>query len=138
MSLLTRWLIPLFYGQAFASAIPAAQWLLPGMLALTIVKTLSVVVSGLGRPEYMTYGILVGLLGTTVLDFLLIPHFGIIGAAWASSLAYWLAAATLFILYVRLSKASPTAFVRGLLIEPVVWSRRRWNKRLANVRTIAG
>jgi O-antigen/teichoic acid export membrane protein len=128
----------LLYGRAFAAAIPAAQWLLPGMLALAIVKTLSSIVAGLGRPEAMTYAILVGLVGTVALDFWLIPRVGIIGAAWASSIAYWASALALFMFYVRHSKVSPRLVIRGLVIEPIVWLRRRWNRKLAMLRSSAG
>src|SRR5262249_55318473 len=58
LSLVVPWLIPHLYGRAFSSAASPTRWLIPGMLGLTILKTLSSAVAGLGRPEYMTYSIL--------------------------------------------------------------------------------
>jgi O-antigen/teichoic acid export membrane protein len=121
MAALLPWVLPYLYGRAFAPAVPAAEWLLPGMLGLTVVTTLSGALAGLGRPEYMTYAMLVGLLASTALDFGLIPRFGMLGAAWASSIAYWLAALTILLLYVRQCHAAMGTVLRGLAVEPALW-----------------
>ena len=124
------WVIPLAYGAAFAAAVPATWWLLPGMLALTILKTLSSAVSGMGRPETMTYSILVGLVGTIVLDFLLIPRFGIVGAASASTVAYWLSAVMILRLYAKCNRLPVIEVLRGMIREPIVWAAAHaWNVR---------
>jgi O-antigen/teichoic acid export membrane protein len=119
------WLIPHLYGKAFASGARAAQWLIPGMVALTIVKTISSAVAGLGRPEYMTYSILVGLLGTLGLNCVLIPRYGVMGAAWASSGAYWISALAILSLYAGLGKLSPGFVMGRMVVEPAVWLRNR-------------
>jgi O-antigen/teichoic acid export membrane protein len=50
---------------------------------------------GVGRPEFNTYTALAGLVVTIVLDVLLIPPYGLVGAAVASSAAYSTKAITL-------------------------------------------
>lgn len=117
--------IPLLFGQAFRPSVSAAFWLLPGMLAMTVVKVSSHIVAGYGRPEYSTYITLTGLIATVPLDLWLIPRFGIAGAAIASSIAYTLAALTGFVLYSRLRKVSYGDVMRNLLLEPMLWMRRR-------------
>jgi O-antigen/teichoic acid export membrane protein len=129
--------VPHFYGTAFAASVPAAQWLILGMLALTLVKTLSSVVAALGRPEYVTCSFVAGLLGTVSLDFLLIPRFGIVGAAWAALVSYWLSALTILVLYTRLTTIPLGEAIRRLVTDPVVWLRQHGWQQLSPVRLFA-
>lgn len=126
LGLALPWLIPFLYGHAFAGSIPAALWLIPGMLALTVVKILNHAVAGFGRPEYATYTTFAGLAATVALDVLLIPRYGIVGAAWASTLAYSLSALVILHLYMRLGRAGAGDVARGLVMEPAVWFKERW------------
>lgn len=126
---LLPWFIPTVYGSPYAPAIGAAEWLLPGMMALTIFRTLASAAAGMGRPEYTSYAALAALLGTTALDLLLIPRWGIVAASWASSAGYWLAAVLLLILYSRLTRASVWDVMRGLATQPAVRLRDYWRSR---------
>jgi O-antigen/teichoic acid export membrane protein len=123
------WLVPLLYGRAFTGSIPAAFWLIPGMLALTVVNILNHAVAGFGRPEYATYTTFIGLMATVVLDLWLIPRYGIVGAAWASTLAYGLSALVILHLYLRLGRAGAREMACGLVREPAIWVRERWQRR---------
>ncbi len=132
LEVLLPWLIPHVFGRAFASAVPAAQWLLPGMAALTVVRVLSYASAGIGKPEYATYTMAVGLGGTIPLDLLLIPRMGILGAAVASTVAYSLSALTVLALYVRLRGLSWRQVFDGLVFEPIRWLQAT----LASQRTV--
>lgn len=93
-------LIWLLYGGRYLAAFVALLWLLPGLVAMTTVYAYANLYSGRGRP--MVNAALFGL-GTAVnvaLNLLLIPRYGIDGAAAASSLSYLLIAAG-FVLAVR-------------------------------------
>ncbi len=132
LAVLLPWLIPLLYGGRFAPAIPAAYWLLPGMISLTVVKVLCHVLAGFGRPEYATYTTAVGLFFTVPLDFLLIPRMGIVGAAFASTVAYSAAAVAAFGFYRRCVSVAATDTLLGLARDPVVWARGRLRRELAS------
>ena len=81
-------LIPLFYGDAFLAAVRPFLWLLPGILGIALTKIISANLSGLGKPQYTTYTSIITVVVTIVLDVALIPGYGIVGAAVASSIAY--------------------------------------------------
>jgi O-antigen/teichoic acid export membrane protein len=81
------------YGPEFAPSVLPFLLLLPGVMILSLGKILANDLAGRGKPEYWTIGAWVSLGLTLVLDLLLIPHWGIAGAAVASSLSYTLGAA---------------------------------------------
>jgi O-antigen/teichoic acid export membrane protein len=81
-------LIPFFYGAAFAPSVAPFLWLLPGILSMAVSKILTANLSGRGKPQYATYTSGITVAATVALDVALIPSMGIIGAAIASSIAY--------------------------------------------------
>jgi O-antigen/teichoic acid export membrane protein len=97
-------LIPLVFGAEFASAGPVLWALLPGVLALTAGKVLAPYLVGHNRPIVATLGSVASLVATVVLDLLLIPRWGILGAGIASSLAYIVGATVFVIYYQRVSR----------------------------------
>ena len=78
------------YGAAFEPAIKAIYYLLPGIFFVGISKILSKYFSGIGRPEINTYTSAISMVVTILLCITLIPRYGIVGAAIASSMAYGL------------------------------------------------
>jgi O-antigen/teichoic acid export membrane protein len=126
-------LIPWLYGPDFAPGVPAALWLLPGMMALTVVKVLTHAVAGCGRPEYATYTTLVGLAATLALDCWLIPRYGIVGAAWASLAGYSIWGAAVAVLYIRLVRITPMRLALDILAAPLGWLRQRAQERSARL-----
>ncbi len=81
-------LLGLVYGAPYRPAALALILLLPGVWLLAVGKLLAIHVAGRGRPEIPTRAALLSLAVTVALDLLLIPRFGIAGAAVASSVAY--------------------------------------------------
>ncbi len=92
-------LIRLGFSDGFASAAPAFFALLPGVYAMSLSKVMSPYFTGtLGRPGIVARTSLVAVAINIPLNFVLIPRFGIVGAAAASSVAYVAhAAVSLFI-----------------------------------------
>jgi len=86
--LLAPLVIPLFFGSAFHPSISVIPYLLPGIIAWMYLGCLWNHFSGRGYPRYNLYSSLGGSILTLILDFLLIPRWGIVGASIASSLAY--------------------------------------------------
>jgi len=128
-ALLGSFVIPLFYGAAFASASGAMFWLLPGIWFLGLWKNLLNDICFRGYPLYKTYSSGVAVLVTIILDLLLIPKFGIAGAAMASSAAYATAALITLFLYIS---AAGVRF-RELLLpryEDIDWFKSSFNSMM--------
>lgn len=91
------------FGEEFAGAVPAFQILLIGLAAHGADGVLAGYNVGIGRPEFNTYTALAGLVITVVGDLTLIPPYGLIGAAVASSVAYTVKAVTLTTIFLTSS-----------------------------------
>jgi len=80
--------IPAFYGSAFASAVTPTRIILLGLAFDGIAGVISASLYGLARPGLNSCAMGAGLVVTLVLDLTLIPRFGATGAAIASAAAY--------------------------------------------------
>ncbi|OUU19469.1 MAG: hypothetical protein CBB97_19330 [Candidatus Endolissoclinum sp. TMED37] len=83
---------PLFivfaFNDQYHGAVLPFLYLIPGTFALAIARVISSHLVGIGRPELQSYGVAVAFLIMIILNFILIPKLGIIGAAISSSIAY--------------------------------------------------
>jgi stage V sporulation protein B len=80
--------IPLIFGARFTPSVAVVWWILPGTVALSLGKVVAADLTARGLVNHLPVSAVIGLILTLVLDFLLIPRFGIQGAAIASSVAY--------------------------------------------------
>ena len=80
--------IPAFYGSAFGAAITPARIILLGLALEGVAGVITAFLYGVGRPGLNSWAMAAGLAATVVLDLLLIPPFGVVGAAAASATAY--------------------------------------------------
>ena len=96
--------IGLFYGDQFDSAVAPAQVLVIGMLLGSGAGVASGYLYGRGRPGLNSWALGLGLAATVVLDILLIPPLGVMGAAIASTTTYLLADLALIVLLLRVSR----------------------------------
>lgn len=92
--------LPLVYGPAFEDALPALLLLIPGAIALTPAGVVAAFFLASGRPRLNLLISGGAFLVTLFSDLLLIPSFGIVGAAAASSLSY-ISTLTLTVIYLR-------------------------------------
>jgi O-antigen/teichoic acid export membrane protein len=88
MALAAPLVLPLFYGPAFKEAVLPACVLLIGLAGGGVIGVISAYLQGVGRPGLYSAAVGAGLPVTVGLDLLLIPHFGVMGAAVASTAAY--------------------------------------------------
>jgi O-antigen/teichoic acid export membrane protein len=93
----------LLYGADFDSGVRPAQVLLLGMLLSGASGVASGYLYGRGRPGLNSLGLGLGLVATVALDLALIPTYGALGAAVASSVAYLLGDAALVLFALRRS-----------------------------------
>lgn len=90
------WLITPIFGRQYQEAWPAFVWLLPGIIAGAGARVQSNCIAAAGRPEWNVY-VSIGVVSINLGgNLLLIPQYGIVGAAWATSIAYGLNAAVKF------------------------------------------
>jgi O-antigen/teichoic acid export membrane protein len=93
--------IGLLYGSDFHDAVTPARILLLGMLLGGAAGVASGFLYGRGRPGLNSLALALGLVVTTVLDVLLIPRFGAVGAAYASTVAYLVSDGALTMMLLR-------------------------------------
>ena len=97
------------------AALTAFQVLIPGVVFLAVAKILSTDFSGRDRRLYYTVGTAIAFGTHVALSLLCIPQYGIVGAAWASTVAYAAQAVIMLVFFRRLSGRgiAETVFLRG-------------------------
>jgi O-antigen/teichoic acid export membrane protein len=93
--LIAGFVIPAIYGSQFKPAILPAQIILLGLALDGLGGVVTGYLYGIGRPGLNSCAMAVGLGATVLLDLLLIPRYGALGAAIASAVAYTAATLTL-------------------------------------------
>jgi O-antigen/teichoic acid export membrane protein len=101
--LLSRPLLLLFFGTEYLDSLAAFRVLIPGVVMLSVAKILSTDFSGRDKRIYYTVGTAVAFAANVVLCLLWIPRWGIVGAAWASTVAYTVQAVVMLVFFTRLS-----------------------------------
>ncbi|MDP9166748.1 MAG: flippase [Actinomycetota bacterium] len=76
-------LVPLFFGADFADAAPVASVLLIAAAVSSLGVTTFYLLQSMGKTGFLLISNGVGLIGTVALGFLLVPEFGLMGAAWS-------------------------------------------------------
>lgn len=99
--LTARWLLPAIFGPVFGDAVPVLALLLVASSALALFNGLVPLISASGLTWGLSGVTLISASTNVVLDFLLIPRFGIVGSACATVLAYSLSAGIVMILVQR-------------------------------------
>ncbi len=96
-------LVRAFYGARFSDAGVALRLILPGVVAYSVVAVLSRYIVGRGKPGTGTLILVAGLAANIVSNLILIPRYGINGAAASSSISYILTAGLTLVAFRRLS-----------------------------------
>lgn len=112
-----RPLLRLLFSEAFVPSYGALVALLPGVVLLGGAKILANDIAGRGYPHLNSIGSGLALAFTIVLDLVLIPRHGIVGAAAASSIAYAVGFAYSLWAFARIRRAGRTG-ERTMEIDP--------------------
>jgi O-antigen/teichoic acid export membrane protein len=80
--------VPLLYGAEFAKTVWFGLILIPGVVILSLGKSISAVVTGRGRPQYALWTTAITVPLTIALYVILIPPLGGYGAAIGSTISY--------------------------------------------------
>jgi O-antigen/teichoic acid export membrane protein len=105
-------LIVLVYSVAFAKAAVPLSIILPGIVIWSIPTMIGTDLGARDKVKYTVYSSLFALFSNIALNYLLIPKFGINGAALASTITYSLSAITMIYFY---AKVVPEMKVNELL-----------------------
>jgi len=108
---LSRYLIKFFYGVAYLPSVKPFTILLPGIVALSVCKIITADLAGRGRPEFGTFAAYISLGANLPLNLLLIPKWGISGAAFSSTISYVLATLVVFCIFLKVSGNSLVSIV---------------------------
>jgi O-antigen/teichoic acid export membrane protein len=128
------------FGAAFSDATQAVFWLMPGVVALSGAKVLSSYLFSQGKMAITSLFAMIALAGTLLFDLLLIPPFGIFGAAAASSIAYTTSAALTLAYFARFTSSNPfdCLLVRPADLQLYLDAARRVRQRIFGGPTVAG
>ncbi|MGC6429209.1 MAG: oligosaccharide flippase family protein [Flavobacteriales bacterium] len=111
ISLISPWLIITLFGIEYQPSIKPFLYMLPGVVLFSLSKILSNDFVGRGKPQINSYiGLIVALLNV-LLNIVLIPKYGVIGAAISTSFCYGIDALIKVIYFSSLYKISLLKFV---------------------------
>ncbi len=88
LALAATFVLPAVFGEAFRPAVVPTYILLVGLSGGAVAGIISAYLYGNGRPGLDSLGMGAGVVMTIVLDVLLIPRYGVLGAAIASAVSY--------------------------------------------------
>ena len=100
------WLIVALFGDKFVGSITPFLILIPGVVIFSITNVLATYLTGAGRPGYNAAIAFISFVFTIVFDILLIPRYGIAGAAIASGISYTTSTILTVAVFVRISALS--------------------------------
>ncbi|MHB8958671.1 MAG: oligosaccharide flippase family protein [Candidatus Limnocylindrales bacterium] len=96
---------------AYVGGLPALFLLLPGVVMLSASKTLSAYLNGIGRGGIVSVTALIALATNIACNLVLIPHFGIRGAATSSLISYSLGAVLQMMIASHLTGKTPRDYL---------------------------
>jgi O-antigen/teichoic acid export membrane protein len=124
-------LVPAIYGRAFQGSVAPLFALGPGLIVYTATRPLSPYLLRLERPRLLSALSVTSLLVNVSLNLILIPRYGIVGCAWASTIGYsffgigqaiWFSRAAGTRLAALLPRWSDVSLIASAALEPL---RRR-------------
>lgn len=86
--LIGKWLFPFIFGDGFSGMYKPFLFLIPGILALSTLYTLTAYFSGTNKVSVNLKGSIIAIIFIVTGDALLIPKYGIVAAAAVSSIGY--------------------------------------------------
>lgn len=92
LALLSKPIILVLFGSDFLGSAEVLRWLMPGVVLFTIFIVLNMDISGQGRPLFLARALVPALLINVILNLILIPKQGAVGAAFSSTVSYTLGA----------------------------------------------
>jgi O-antigen/teichoic acid export membrane protein len=102
MFVVSPWVLPAIWGEKFRPSIMVVQYILPGILFISIYRVLSSRLAGIGRPGVSIYVFLPALIINILLNLWWIPPYGAFGAVMATNVSYTLGTIAYIFVYSRI------------------------------------
>ncbi len=109
--ILAPYLVPLVFGDDFVQSARILTYILPGVVIMVIYRVLSGHLEGIGKPQYAIYAFAPALFINIILNYVLIPKYGAIGAAIASNISYVIGTLVYWIIFSRITNTGLTAIL---------------------------
>jgi O-antigen/teichoic acid export membrane protein len=140
MSVLSRFVVPVAVGQGYEGAFRVVPYVALGYAFTGIYFCLSPGIHVAGKTRYLPILLGVSASVNIALNFALIPHFGMMGAAAATTLSFLVSASGAWVLaqkfypveyetsrLLKIAAAGAVSYMMSLLIEPqAVWAGVLW------------
>ncbi len=111
LAVLAKPIVAILLSPAFLPAVVPLLILLPGVVLGCVAKVLISYFNGTGRPELTSITLFVGVAFNVTMVIVLLPRWGLLGVAVATSAAYVIEATLAVVLFRRLTKCSWRAFL---------------------------
>jgi len=105
--LVAPFFVPLVFGKEFVPTVNMIQTILPGILILVGFRILNSRLTGMGKPQVAIYTFVPALIINFILNMILLPRYGGVGAAWATNVSYAAGSIAFLFVYARITKMSP-------------------------------
>ena len=106
--------VVLLFGHEFDDSAEVLKVLLPGIILFSVDRILSNDLAGRGKPEVNMYTSIFTVVSNLVMNLLLVPKYGLFGAAFSTSLTYGLST---FVKVFLFKKNTGVPFHRILIIQ---------------------
>lgn len=103
-----KWVILLIFGAEYIYSATVLKVLLPGVILFSVERILSNDLAGRGKPEVNMYTSLFTVVSNLVLNILLVPKYGLVGAAFSTSSTYCLSTFIKMFIFKKITGVSIT------------------------------
>lgn len=128
---LAPFLVGLLYGRNFLAVVPALRILLPGVILISLGSPMgSFFTLKLGKPEIPLWMAAISAVTCIALALFLVPDLGIVGAALASTLAYFVGGAVALPVFARMARVRLSSLLLPTLSDVLFYmhsARRIWS-----------
>lgn len=104
MAAVSPWVVPAVWGEKFRASITVIQYIIPGILFISVFRVLSSRLSGIGKPQVTIYVFVPALVVNVLLNLFWIPKWGALGAVHATNVSYTLGTLAYIFVYSRMVK----------------------------------
>jgi len=101
---ISPWVVPVIWGEKFRQSIPTVQYILPGIIFISIYRVLNSRLAGIGKPHISIYVFAPALILNILLNLWWIPLWGAFGAVMATNVSYTLGTLVYIFVYSRIVK----------------------------------
>jgi O-antigen/teichoic acid export membrane protein len=102
MFVLSPYILPAIWGEKFQPSVLIIQYILPGILFISIYRVLSSRLAGIGKPQISIYVFLPALIINVLLNLWWIPLYGAFGAVLATNVSYTLGTIAYIFVYSKI------------------------------------